>query len=156
MPFPCHALADPLPYRAAKGLDYVFPIWFTQCGHVWFTYAMLRPCHATTMSFWKRLLKATVQHRHGMACVKQYRPSRDGIWVTCLSSASSGYQTEFNEGCYQKHTNPLNCRTSISDISGYLVDFHEGHSSVREWQGRRMAWHGMAGEWHGHSIAYVN
>ena len=46
MPFPC---------RAAKGLECVFPIRFTQCSRVWFTLAM--PCsdHAV-------LLKATSQH----------------------------------------------------------------------------------------------
>jgi hypothetical protein len=49
-------------------------------------------------------------------------------------SASSGYHAEFHEGCYQKHTNPLNCRTSSSDISGYQADFHEGHGTVEKWQ----------------------
>jgi hypothetical protein len=62
------------------------------------------------------------------------------MWATCQRPASSGYQAEFHEGCYQKHNNPLNCRT----ISGYNADFHEGHGSVREWQG-----HGMAGARHG-------
>jgi hypothetical protein len=52
---------------------------------------------------------------------------------------SSGYQVEFHEGCYQKHTNPLNSKTGSSDIYGYQVDFHEGHGTVREWQGRSMA-----------------
>jgi len=33
----CRAHAVPLPCRAAKGLECVFPIWFTQCGRVWFT-----------------------------------------------------------------------------------------------------------------------
>jgi hypothetical protein len=60
------------------------------------------------------------------------------MWVTCPSSVSSGYHAEFHEG-YQKHTNPLNCRISISDISGYHADFHEGHGTVGEWQGRGMA-----------------
>jgi hypothetical protein len=32
----CRAHAVPLPCRAAKGLECVFPIWFTQCGRVWF------------------------------------------------------------------------------------------------------------------------
>jgi hypothetical protein len=51
----CRAHAVPLPCRAAKGLECVFPIWFTQCDRVWFTLAM--PCsdHAV-------LLKATAQH----------------------------------------------------------------------------------------------
>jgi hypothetical protein len=59
--------------------------------------------------------------------------------ATCLRSASSGYHTEFQEDCDQKHTNPLNCRTSSSDISGYRTDFHEGHGTVGELQGRGMA-----------------
>jgi hypothetical protein len=67
MPFLCRAHAVPLPCRAADGLDWVFSIWFTQCGRVWFTHTMPRPCHATTMPFWKRLLKATAKHGMGMA-----------------------------------------------------------------------------------------
>jgi hypothetical protein len=39
----------------------------------------------------------------------------------------------------QNHTNPLICRTSSSDISGYRADFQEGHGTVGEWQGRGMA-----------------
>jgi hypothetical protein len=39
----------PLPCCAAKGLDSVFRIWFTQCGRVWFTHAMPRPCCARAM-----------------------------------------------------------------------------------------------------------
>ena len=55
MPWPCRAHTVPLPCRAAKGLECVFPIWFTQCGRVWFTLAMPYPDHAF-------LLKATAQH----------------------------------------------------------------------------------------------
>jgi hypothetical protein len=62
---PCRSPAVPLPCRSAKGLDCVFPIWFTQCGRVWFTHAMPFPCHATNMPFWKRILKATAGPRHG-------------------------------------------------------------------------------------------
>jgi hypothetical protein len=60
------------------------------------------------------------------------------MWTTCPRSASSGYHPEFHEGCYQKNTNPLNCRASSSDISGYHTDFHEGHGTVGEWQGLGM------------------
>jgi hypothetical protein len=63
----------------------------------------------------------------------------DDMWATIPRSASSGYHTEFHEVCYQKHTNPLNCRTSSSDISGYYADFHEEHGTVGERQGRSMA-----------------
>jgi hypothetical protein len=61
------------------------------------------------------------------------------MWATCPHSASSGYHVEFHEGCYQKHTNPVNCTNNSSDISGYHEHFHEGHGSVGEWQGRCMA-----------------
>jgi hypothetical protein len=57
MPFPC---------RSAKGLDSVFPIWFTQCGRVWLPHAMPFPCQATNMPFWNRPLTATAGERHGM------------------------------------------------------------------------------------------
>jgi hypothetical protein len=60
------------------------------------------------------------------------------MWVTCPLSASSGYHAKFHEG-YKKHTNPLNCRTSSSDISGYHADSHEEHDTVGEWQGCDMA-----------------
>jgi hypothetical protein len=65
------------------------------------------------------------------------------MWATSLHSASSGYHAEFHEDCYQKHTNPLNYRTSRSVISGSDVDFHERHGAVGEWHGRGMgaAWH---------------
>ena len=50
------AHAVPLPWRAAKCLEYVFPIWFTQCGRVWFTLAIPCPCpcHAPTTPFFSR------------------------------------------------------------------------------------------------------
>jgi hypothetical protein len=47
---------------------------------------------------------------------------------------------------YQKHTDPLNCKTSSSDISGCHTNFHEQCSTVGEWQGNGM---GMAWAWHG-------
>jgi hypothetical protein len=72
------------------------------------------------------------------------------MWTTCPRSAYSGYHAEFHEGCYQKQTNPLNCRTSSSDIPGYDADFHKGHDTVGEWQGRGIAWqgNGMGAAWH--------
>jgi hypothetical protein len=69
------------------------------------------------------------------------------MWTTCPRSSSSGYHAEFHEGCYQKHTNPLNCRTISSDISGYYANFHEGHCTVGECEGR-----GMGTAWTRHSM----
>jgi hypothetical protein len=50
----CRAHAVPLPCRATKGLECVFPFWCTQCGRVWFTLAMPCPCYAPTMPFFSR------------------------------------------------------------------------------------------------------
>jgi len=40
---------------------------------------------------------------------------------------------------HYKKDDLLNCWTSSSDISGYHVDFHEGHSTIEARQGRGMA-----------------
>ena len=74
MPFPC---------RAAKGLEPVFSIRFTQCSRVWFTLAMPRPCHPRPCHS---------SQGHGTAW-----PSRGGLWTNCPRSASSGYHAEFHE-----------------------------------------------------------
>ena len=71
------------PCRAAKGLECVFPIRFTQCGRVWFTLSMPRPCHPRP---------CRSSQGHGTAW-----PSRDGLWANCPRSASSGYHAEFHE-----------------------------------------------------------
>jgi hypothetical protein len=55
------------------------------------------------------------------------------MWVTFSRSDSSDYHEEFHEGCYQNHM------PSRLDIFGYPSDFHEGHGTVGEWQGRGMA-----------------
>ena len=43
-----------MPFRVTNGLECVFPIWFTQCGHVWFTLSTPCPCHTLTMPFFSR------------------------------------------------------------------------------------------------------
>ena len=62
---PCraHAVSMPRPFRDANGLECVFPIWFTQCGRVWFTLAMPCPCHAPTMPFFLRPQHSTAVKR---------------------------------------------------------------------------------------------
>jgi hypothetical protein len=130
-----HAVAMLCPCHATKGLNAVFPIRFTQFSHVWFTHAMPRSC--CSESDFSRPWHCTTWTWHD-------------VWISigcpettcgqpCPWSASSGYHTEFHEGCFQKHTNSLNCRTSSSDISGYHMDFHEGHGTVREWLVSSMA-----------------
>ena len=67
MTCPCLVHAFPLPCLALRVLN-VFPIWFTQCGRVWFTLAMPRPCHALTTPFF-----SMPRHGHGMVSVNQTR-----------------------------------------------------------------------------------
>ena len=124
----CRAHAVPLPCRAAKGLECVFPIWFTQCGRVWFTIAMPRPCHSLTMPFFSRprlparvrLLPATT--RSSTKIVIRSIP----ILLTTIHT-------------YDCKDDLLNCWTSSSDISGYHADCQEGHGTVGAWQGCGMA-----------------
>jgi hypothetical protein len=148
------------PCRAAKGSECVFSIWFTQCGRVWFTLAMPRPCHALTMPFFSRPRHSTAVERRPVAYLPEF-----GFF---------GYHTEFHKDCYQKHTNPhkdpylrlervvaayykkddlLNCWTSSSDISGHHADFHEGHGSVGAGQENGMA---CVNSRHGHGMLCVN
>ena len=72
----------PRPCRAAKGLECVFPIWFTQCGRVWFTLAMPRPC---------LVWPCRCSQGHSTA-----RPSRDGRAVLCcgLENMAWAWHTE--------------------------------------------------------------
>jgi hypothetical protein len=78
VPCPCRAHAVLLPCRVAKGLDCVFPTWFTQCGRVWFTLTMPCPCRGPAVlrsrlseSDFSRPMHSTVgaRHGHGMVCV---------------------------------------------------------------------------------------
>jgi hypothetical protein len=114
----CRAHAVPLPCRAAKGLECVFPILFTQCGRVWFTFAM--PCHAHAM------LRPCSFQGHGTA-----RPSIDGLWATCPRSASFGYHAEFHEGCYQTHTN-LRCRWPVWNQTFFMDEEKSGSSTLQK------------------------
>ena len=97
MPFQCRAHAVPLSCRATKGLQCVFPIWLTQCGRVWFTLTMPRPCHSS--------------QGHGTA-----RPSRKSLWTNCQRSASSDYHAEFEEVVIR--------RIPISDAGGQCETKH--------------------------------
>jgi hypothetical protein len=73
----CRAHAVPLPCRAAKDLECIFPIWFTQCGRVWFTLAMPRLCHALTMPFFSRLRHSTAVERRPVG----YLPAFGFFWL---------------------------------------------------------------------------
>jgi hypothetical protein len=143
-------------------LDCVFTIWFTQCGCVWFTLAVPCPCHAPTLPCFSR---------NGIE-----RLSRDSLWAACpacgsfrlprdvprrLSEAGGQCETKHRSSWTRKRAaaaarykkdNLLSRCTSSSDISGYHVDFHEGHGTIGACWARHGTWelmHSMAGERHG-------
>ena len=107
----CHTHAVPLPCRAARGLEYLsHSIYTVRPCLIHTCHAMLRPCRSS----WG----------HGTG-----RPSRDGLWTTCLLSASSGYLAEFHEGCYQKHYN-LRCRWAVWNQTMFFMDKEKCGSST--------------------------
>jgi hypothetical protein len=150
MPGPCHSPAMPCRqgFRLCLSrLIYAFRPCLIHTYHAGPT-----PCHKHDVLKDASKGHGTARHGNGM----EWHGMAWRVWINISSpetayglpiprSFSSGYHAEFHEGCYQKHTDPLNCRTSSSDISGYHADFHEGHDTVGAWQGRGMAWarHGM-------------
>jgi hypothetical protein len=67
------------------------------------------------------------------------------MWANCPLSASSVCHAEFHEGCFQKQTNPLNCTTGNSDISGTTRNFTK--DTALSDNGRGAAWHGRGTAW---------
>jgi len=141
------------PCHAAKGLEYVFPIWYTRCGHVWFTLAMRMQCSSHAI-----LLKATAQHiRRETACglpahvrlLPATTWSSTKVVIRSIPISDAGGHCENKQrlswtskrvvAAHYKKGDLLNCWTSSSDISSYHASFHEGHSTIGAWQGRGMA-----------------
>jgi hypothetical protein len=155
MLFPCHAYALPLPCRATKGLECVFPIWFTQCSRVWLTLAMPCPCYAPTMPFFSRPWHSTAVERRpsGLHARIWLLPattwSSAKVVIRHIPNSDAGGQRETKQrlswmrirvvAAHYKKDNLLHCWTSSSDISGYNSDFHEGHGTIKVGQGHGMA-----------------
>jgi len=105
------------------------------------------------------LLKTTTQHvRQETACGLRARvrllpatsrSSTKAIIISIpISDAGGQCETEHRMSWarkrvvaahYRKKDDLLNCWISSSDISGYHVEFHEGHGTVGTRQGRDMA-----------------
>ena len=146
----CRAHAVPLPCRAAKGLECVFPIWLTQCG---VSDSHLR-CHAPIMPFFSRPQHSTAVERRPVGYLLAFVFFRLPCRVPRVY-----YQTRTNIRCrwpvwnqtpfactrkrvvaaHYKKDDLLHCWTSSSDISVYHADFNEGHGTVGAGQGRGMA-----------------
>ena len=87
----CRTHAVPLPCRAAKGLECVFPIWFTQCGRVWFTLAL--PCHVLTMPFFSMPRHSTAVSRRPCCAVALRRT----VWSEHGTGAAWAWHASVNQ-----------------------------------------------------------
>jgi hypothetical protein len=149
MPFPCRAHAVPLPCRAAKCLECVFPIWFTQCGRVWFTLAM--PCHAM-------LRPCRSSQGHSTA-----RPSRDGRAVSWPWEERHGQSMAWARHGKCESDKAALCKSNGKDTFQSLEIWHgrwtacarHGHGMLCVNQLKHgMAWHGngMGAAWARHAM----
>jgi hypothetical protein len=132
MPFPCHAVPLNVSF-----VSFLFDL------HTTAVFDSHMPCRARAMSRPCRSKSDFSRPRHSVAWA----------WHGMCELASAVQRRHLDDlpafglfrlprGVPRRHTNRLNCRTSSSDISGYHADFHEGHGTVGEWQGRGMAWQG--------------
>jgi hypothetical protein len=161
----CRAHAVPMPCRGAKGLECVFPIWFTQYGRVWFTLAMPRPCHALTMPFFLR-------PRHSMAVKRRpvgYLPAFGffrlprGVPRSFLSEAYHSPSQRSIPATVKSGSSTLQKRLAVRVFPATTRTFKKD-TALSE-QGRGAAWNvwinarhgrGTAWEWHGHGMLCVN
>jgi hypothetical protein len=141
MPFPCHAMLVRV---------YIVSFPFDLHSAAMFDSPMPCPCHATTIPFWKWLLKATAQCDmgtgwawHGMCELASAVQRRHVGDLSAFGFFRLPCRVPWR--LFSEHTNPLIWRTRSSDISGYYVDFHEGHALLEN--GRGAAWHGRGMAW---------
>ena len=99
----CRAHAVPLPCHPAKGLECVFPIWFTQCGRVWFTLAIPCPCHAPTKPFFSKPRQSTSVERGPVG----YLPAFDFFRL------SSGVPRRLLSEAYQSHRQVASVKPNV-------------------------------------------
>ena len=98
----------PRPCRANKGLESVFPIWFTQCGRDWFTLTMQCPCHAPSMPFFSRPQHSTAVSRR--SCCSLEKNGMVGAWHGhCMASVNQTRPHCVNQ-MGKTHSKPLSAR----------------------------------------------
>ena len=162
MPFPCHA---------AKCLECVFTVWFTQCGRVWFTLAMPHPCPALTMPFFSRPQHSTVIERRPVGYLppfsffrlprrvpqrflsEAYQSSSQWSIPTTLKSGSSTLQK-------RRSVKTVGLAVRIFPATTWTLTKDTALSSRAGAHGICELMNGMAGGmawvWHGHGMPCVN
>jgi hypothetical protein len=159
MPSPCRAHAVPLPCRAVKGLECVFPIWFTQCGRVRFTLAMPLPCHALTMPFFSRPRHSTAVERRPVGYLPAIGFSRlsRGVPRRLLSEAYQSSSQRSIPTTVKSGNNTLQKGRSIklwNQLFGYFRLQRGLSRRTRHCRSRAGTRHGMCELTHGMGTAY--
>jgi hypothetical protein len=154
----------PCPCRAAKSLECVFPIWFTQCGRVWFTHTMPCPCHALTMPFFSRSRHSTAVERRPMGYLPAFGSFRlpRGIPRSLLSEAYQSSSQRFIPMTVKSGNNTLQKRRSVKLLDWQFEYFRlprglsqrtrHCRSRTGERHGMCKLTHGMARERHGRGM----
>jgi hypothetical protein len=161
----CRAHAVPMPYRGAEGLECVFPIWLTQCGRVWFTLAMPRPCHALTMPFFSRPWHSTAVERRPVGYLPAFGFFRlpRGVPRRLLSEAYHSPSQRSIPTTVKSGSSILQKRLAVRVFPATTRTFTKDKALSE--QGRGAAWHvwinarhgrGTAWERHGHGMLCVN
>jgi hypothetical protein len=155
----------PRPCRGAESLECVFPIWFAQCGRVWFTLAVPRPCNALTMPFFSRPRHSTAVERRPVG----YRPAFGFFWLPrgvprrLLSEAYQSPSQWSIPTTVKSGSSTLQKRPAVRVFPAAMWTFTKD-TALSEW-GRGAAWHvwinarngrGTAWAQHGHGMLCVN
>jgi hypothetical protein len=157
----CRVRAVPLPCHAAKGLECVFPIWFTQCGCVWFTLTMPCPCHALTLLFFARPRYSTAVERRPVGYLPTFGffhlPRR--VPQKLLSEAYQSSQWSIPTTVKSGSSTLQKRRELAVQIFPATMWTFTKDMALSE-QGRSAAWHvwikGTTWAWHGQGILRVN
>jgi hypothetical protein len=157
----CRAHAVPLPRRAAKGLECVFLIWFTQCDRVWSTLAM--PCHALTMPFFSRPRHSTAVERRPVGYLPAFGFFRlpRGVPRRLLSAAYQSSPQRSIPTTAKSGSSTLQKRRPVKLLEqkfGYFRLPRGLSRRTRHCRSRAGAWSGMCEltARHGHGVLCVN
>jgi hypothetical protein len=138
MPRPCRSTAMP----CCQGFRLSFPFDIHSAA-VFDSHMSCRahsapvPCHDHAVLKATSQGNGTARHGHGMcelASAVQRRHVGD-LPAFGFLRLPHGVPRRLLSEAYQS----VKCKTNSLDISGYHADFHEGHGTVGEWQGRGMA-----------------
>jgi hypothetical protein len=135
MPRPCRSPAMPCHQGFRLCLS---PLIYTvRPGLIHTCHAAPVPCHDRAVLKANSQGHGSARHGHGMCefASAVLRRQVGDLPAFGFFRLPRGVPRRLSSEAYQS----VKCRTTSSDISCYHADFHEGHGTVGEWQGRGVA-----------------